>query len=82
MRTRQPEADPTLAQKGFNTVTLAVGGLYLATHSVIVTLIGTAAAGLLACWALWVTNHGKRARADIEGQPGRRTLPTVPPDLG
>jgi hypothetical protein len=36
-------------QRTLNTVTVTVGGLYLTTHSVIVTIIGTTAASLLAC---------------------------------
>ena len=48
----QSEAD--LTQWTFNNAAVTVGGLYLATHSVVVTLIGTAAVTLLIGWTAWL----------------------------
>jgi hypothetical protein len=45
----------------FNTATVTVAGLYLATHSVTVTLIGTIASTALTCWAMWLPYKPKRA---------------------
>ncbi len=39
----------TVARATFDAVTVSIGGLYLATHSVAVTLIGTAAATAITC---------------------------------
>lgn len=58
------------AQRTFNTVTVTVGSLYLASRSVTVTLIGTAAASLLTCWALWL------ARREHTTNDRERQLPT------
>jgi hypothetical protein len=64
MRTaHRSELDLTANQKVFNTVTVTVGGLYLATHSVLVTLIGTAAAGLLTGWTTWLSHRRNRVLA-------------------
>jgi hypothetical protein len=68
MRTRQSGLDLTVVQRGFNTVTVTVGGLYLATRSVIVTIIGTAAASLLTCWALWLVQRRGRTDEGRESQ--------------
>jgi hypothetical protein len=48
-------ANPELvtATRAFNTLTITVGGLYLTTHSIIVTIIGTAAS-LFGCWTRWL----------------------------
>jgi hypothetical protein len=48
------------AARLISAMTVAVGSLYLGTHSVLVTLIGTGAASLLACWTLWLDNTGSR----------------------
>jgi hypothetical protein len=53
-RTRQPERRSGAAQQAVNSTAVTVGGIYLATHSVIVTVVGTAASTLLTAWALWL----------------------------
>lgn len=49
MQPPKSKLDLAVARRGFNTVTVTVGGLYLAMYSVIVTIVGTAAASLLTC---------------------------------
>ena len=39
----RPEPSITAAQRAFHAVVVAVGGLYIATHSISVTAIGTTA---------------------------------------
>jgi hypothetical protein len=46
------------ATRAFNTATIPVGSLYLGTHSIIVTITGTASASLLGCWTLWLARQG------------------------
>lgn len=53
-----------LTQKIFNTATVTVSGLYFSTHSVVVTLIGTAIPSLLAGHCGW---HIARIIASSEG---------------
>lgn len=50
---QQPGPTLAAAQSAFQAVAVAVSGLYLATHSVAVTAIGTTAATALASWAAW-----------------------------
>ena len=49
----------TAAQQ-INTATVTAGGLYLATHSVAVTAIGTIAWAMMAGWSMWLDRHQKR----------------------
>lgn len=49
-----------LTQKIFTTATVTVSGLYFSTHSVVVTLIGTALPSLLAGWTLWLAHRRPR----------------------
>lgn len=58
---RRPQRDLPAARAMFNTATVTVGSLYLATHSVTVTLIGAAASTVLTCWAMWLPSVPKRA---------------------
>jgi hypothetical protein len=58
------------AAKLISAMTVSVGGLYLGTHSVLVTLIGTAAGSVLACWTLR-SNDGGPGRE--ESTPARGT---------
>jgi len=55
-KTSAPET--AAVQRIFNTATVTVGGLYLTTHSVTVTAIGTAAATIVECWSIWL-NQGR-----------------------
>jgi hypothetical protein len=67
------------ATRAFNTVTITVGGLYLATHSIVVTITGTAAASLFGCWTLWLARRGRAVinqdrQLPASGPTGPRTL--------
>ena len=55
-KTSAPET--AAVQRIFNTATVTVGGLYLTTHSVTVTAIGTAASTIVECWSIWL-NQGR-----------------------
>ena len=50
-----------MAKTTFNTAAVTIGGLYLATHSVAVTPVGTLAATVLTCWALWLSRDQDQA---------------------
>jgi len=69
MRTvRRPGPDLTAATRMFQTATGTVGSLYLATHSVTVTAIGTCAASAVTAWATWLI---RRHSPDASGRgPG------------
>jgi hypothetical protein len=56
----QSHQDLTTARTIFNTATVTVGGLYLATNSVTVTVIGTVAAAVVTGWAIWLAHSRKR----------------------
>jgi membrane protein implicated in regulation of membrane protease activity len=73
MRTRQSELDLTVTQRGFKTMTVTIAGLYLATQSVTVTIVGTAAASVLTCWALWLAQQRRRTEASQKSQRPRHT---------
>jgi hypothetical protein len=55
--------------------------LYLATHSVTVTAIGTAASTIMTCWSIWLDRHQRavsRATRDLaytgsQPSPGEQT---------
>jgi hypothetical protein len=61
--------------------TVTVGGLYLATHSVTVTAVGTRASTLVTCWSMWMDRRQWRAPAQPDGliswarRPSWRTGP-------
>ena len=63
---RRPAHDLAAAKAAFNTATVTVGGLYLTTHSVVVTLIGTTASTMLTCWAMWLSYNRNRTLDDRE----------------
>lgn len=52
-----PELDLMATRKIFDTAVVTVSGLYLATHSVLVTLIGTVAASLVTSWTMWLSHR-------------------------
>src|SRR4051794_12091216 len=54
--------------------TVTVGGLYLATHSVTVTAVGTRASTLVTCWSMWMDRRQWRAPPPPDGllRLGRR----------
>jgi hypothetical protein len=56
------------AQQTFNTVTITVGSLYLATHSIVVTIMGKVAASALCGWRIWLALCREPAVTD----PSRR----------
>lgn len=58
-REPRPDLDLGPAREMLNSATVTVGGLYLATHSVTVTLIGAAAACVMAGWALLAPGRGR-----------------------
>jgi hypothetical protein len=60
----------------FNVASMTVGGLYLTTHSVAVTLIGTAAGAAVTGWTTWLENNQTRTMAG-SGKPGMRKAKTV-----
>jgi hypothetical protein len=64
-RGQRTEPDLPAVKQVFNTATVAVGGLYLATHSVIVTLIGAMTGCLLTCWALWLAHRREQMVARV-----------------
>jgi hypothetical protein len=49
-----------VAKTTFNAATFTIAGLYLATHSVTVTLIGTLAATALTGWVMWLPRDQNR----------------------
>jgi hypothetical protein len=62
-RTYRPELGLAVAQRAFQTVAVAVSGLYIATHSVAVTMIGTTAATAIAGWASWLLGQRREPGA-------------------
>jgi hypothetical protein len=47
-----PQRDLAAARSIFSSASITVGGLYLTTHSIAVTLVGTTAATALTYWTL------------------------------
>jgi hypothetical protein len=62
----RPQRDLAGARAIFSSATITVGGLYLSTHSIIVTVIGTLAATALACWAMWLPRGEDRTLTNTE----------------
>jgi hypothetical protein len=63
-------------QKIFNAVTVTVGGLYLTTHSVAVTLIGAAAGAAVTGWTTRLEYNRTRTMAG-SGTPVREAGETA-----
>lgn len=55
---KRPAQGTVETQRIFNTATVAVAGLYVATGSIIVTVIGAAASTVVACWSIWLARQG------------------------
>ena len=51
--------DLIAAQRTFNSATVTVGGLFIATHSIVVTVTGTVAGMALCGWSMWLVRHGE-----------------------
>jgi hypothetical protein len=62
-RTYRPRASLAATQCAFQTVAVAVSGLYIATHSVAVTMIGTTAATAMTGWAVWLLGQHRESGA-------------------
>jgi len=76
-RTHQPERCLSGAQQAVNSMAVTVGGIYLATQSVVVTVAGTAASTLLTAWALWLAQCRNQVLTAEETRNSRhRMTPT------
>jgi hypothetical protein len=75
--------DLATAQKLFNTATITVGGLYLTSHSVAVTLIGTTAGMGVTGWSMWLeynrsgSNSCSETSMPTSGAAGESTSDTA-----
>lgn len=69
-RTYRPRLSLAAAQRAFQAVAVAVSGLYIATHSVAVTLIGTTAATAMTGWAAWL--HGQHQEPGAQATAAER----------
>ena len=58
---RRSQRDLSAARSMFSSAAVTIGSLYLATHSVAVTLIGAATSTVLTCCAIWLPNKPKHA---------------------
>lgn len=61
--TRHGERNLPGTQKIFNAATMTVGGLFLTTHSVAVTLIGAAVGAVITGWTTWLEYNQPRTIA-------------------
>lgn len=64
---QRPQRDFAGARAIFSSASITVSGLYLTTHSITVTVIGTSAATALACCALWLAHGQDRTLTGTEG---------------
>ena len=69
----------TAADHVFNTATVAVAGLYLATHSVVVTITGTVAAIALRGWSMWLSCLQDRSLVSHRALSAAAPGPDEPP---
>jgi hypothetical protein len=56
-RTDRSEPSLTGTQQAINSVAATAVGVYLITHSIVVTVTGLAASTLLTAWRLWLTHR-------------------------
>jgi hypothetical protein len=73
----EPSAAGT--QQAINSLIVTVGGVYLATHSVTVTIVGTVASTLLIAWRLWLTHRWPIGTGEATALRGRSCLAAQPP---
>jgi hypothetical protein len=59
--------DLATVQKLFNTATITVGGLYLTSHSIAVTLIGATAGMTVTGWSMWLEMQQKEVCPSYRG---------------
>ena len=64
LRAHRRAGDLSSAQPAFNTATGAIGALYLATHSIVVTLVGTVAATAMFGWGMWLAHRREPTATD------------------
>jgi hypothetical protein len=59
---RSHGAGPTITatQQAINSTAVTTGGIYLATHCVVVAVAGTIVSTLLTAWALWLVHRRTR----------------------
>jgi hypothetical protein len=72
-RTHQPRSSLAAAQQAFQAVAVAVSGIYIGTHSVAVTLIGTTAATVVAGWAAGPLGRHRESRTQPLAAKRERT---------
>jgi hypothetical protein len=61
-RTGGSELSSTGCQQAINSIAVTAGGLYVATHSVTATILGTTASTGVIAWRLWLTHRRVLAR--------------------
>ena len=66
LTTHHPRSNAATAKATFTSASVTVGSLYLATHSVVVTLIGTTAATSLTSLVIWLSHTHKRDTGETE----------------
>jgi hypothetical protein len=71
----RPEPHSTAVVRAINATAATAGGLYLTTHSIPVTAIGTGAASLLACWTLWLAHLQARSAAASQERGNQTATP-------
>ncbi len=64
--TQRSTSNLTLAQKSFNGATSVIGGLYLTTHSITVTLIGAGAGISVTGWTIWLEYNSTTSTTGTE----------------
>jgi hypothetical protein len=62
----RPQRDLAAVRSIFSSASITVGSLYLTTHSIAVTLVGTTAATALACWTLRLLRGQDHSSNEIE----------------
>ncbi len=76
-RTRESEPRATGITQATNSMAVTVSGVYLATHSVIVTAFATGASTLLTAWAWWEPHRRNRELIAGEARAPRSSADPV-----